>query len=125
MIHGAAGVPDSTVRLHLGGDALNSSTLTGTAECVDVPAVSLQQIVHQRRFARCALVCDIEGAELFLISNELPTLKAHVEVLIVEFHPAISGPSAVEDAHRLLGEHRFQQLWDEQNTFVFRNLALT
>ena len=124
IVHGAAGAQGSTVRLYIGSDALNSSLLTPTGSSVEVPAVTLGEILEAHAFDCCGLICDIEGAELSLIRAELATFQSKVEIFIVEFHPAIYGWEALDAACRLLMEHGFDTVWRQDNTVAFKNTAL-
>jgi hypothetical protein len=92
---------------------------------VEVPALTLADILQSRGFGRCALMCDIEGSELEMIRAEIDTLRSRVEVFIVEFHPGISGWGPVEEARLLLKEQGFTEAWHRQDVFVFQNTALT
>jgi FkbM family methyltransferase len=125
IIHAAAGARDATVRIHLGGGALNASLIRVSDNYQDVPGIKLAAILQERGFDRCVVVSDIEGAESLLIRDEIATFQAKVETLIVEFHPAISGPDDVLASHRLLAEHGFQELWADHDTVVFKNSALS
>jgi len=124
IVHGAAGASGASVRFYIGSDALNSSALTATKESIEVPAVVLEEILRMRAFDRCAVICDIEGAELTMMRAELATFQAHVEIFIVEFHPKINGHDSSDAACRLLAEHGFDKVWQQSDTFVFRNTAL-
>jgi FkbM family methyltransferase len=124
IVHGAAGAKGSTIRFYIGSDALNSSSLARTERSVEVPVISLAEILKLRAFERCAVVCDIEGAELQLLRSEIATFQERVEVFIVEFHPTINGRDAVDAACVLLSEHGFDKVWQQGDTIVFRNSAL-
>jgi len=124
IIHGAGGASGSPARIYLSSGTLCASlNLTGD-RFVDVPAITLSNILQEKGFGRCALVCDIEGAESRLIRDELETLQSRVETMIVEFHPKITGPDDVENSRRLLAERGFQQVWTGLDTQVFQNAAL-
>ena len=123
VLHAAVGQGD-TVRIYIGNGALAASSVSTSDRSVEVSAITLEEILRSRGFVRCALVCDIEGAEINLIRSELETFQSRVEVFIVEFHPRINGPEPVEDARRLLHDRGFEELWHELNVVVFRNTAL-
>jgi FkbM family methyltransferase len=123
--HGAAGADGKSIRLYLGNESLSSSAIAVAAKSVEVPGVRLTDLVESRNFERCALICDIEGAELNLIRSEMNTLCSRVEVIIMEFHPGINGVGAAEEAHRLLKDHGFAERWQERDVFVYENTALT
>jgi FkbM family methyltransferase len=125
ILHGAAGGAGKSVRFYIGENALSSSAIATTSESVDVPCLMLADILQSRGFGRCALVCDIEGSEIEMIRAEMDTLRSHVEVLIVEFHPGISGLDPVEEARLLLERHAFTEVWHQDNVFAYQNSALT
>lgn len=77
-----------------------------------------------RGFDRCALVCDIEGAELNLIRTEIQAFQSHVEIFIVELHPAISGHDAVAEIRGFLAAHGFETVSKSGSVFVFRNATI-
>jgi FkbM family methyltransferase len=91
IVHGAVGEQGRSISIHLHENALLSSAITTAEKKVEVPGVTLEDILRARSFDRCALICDIEGAEVNLIRDELPTLRSRVETFIVEFHPWING----------------------------------
>jgi hypothetical protein len=66
---------------------------------------------------------DIERSEINLILSEIDTFRSRVEVFIVEFHPLISSPQAVEDARRFLAANGFAELWQWGDVYVFQNTA--
>jgi len=124
ILHGAAGVVGDSIQLYLGENALSASAITIAPESVEVPAVRLTDILESRGFKRCAVVCDIEGAELELLRAEMDTFSSRVEVFIVEFHPGISGPESVEGARVLLKDHGFVETWHERDVYVYLNTGL-
>jgi FkbM family methyltransferase len=123
ILHGAAGVVGKTVRLYFGNGALTASSIAATDNSVEVSGVTLEGVIRDRGFDSCALVCDIEGSEIHLIRSEIATFRSRVEVFIVEFHPIINGPVAVEDAQRFLEANGFEELWQRGDVYVFRNTA--
>jgi FkbM family methyltransferase len=124
IVYGAIGGTGETTPVYFGTGALTAST-TGSGRSIDVPTVTLSGILRVRRFEACAVICDIEGAEIDLIASEIATFQRHVEVFIVEFHHWISGPARITEATRLLIEAGFEEIWQEGNVSVFRNAALS
>jgi FkbM family methyltransferase len=123
ILHGAAGGEGKTVRIYFGDGALTASSIAVADHSAEISTVTLEEIVENRGFGRCALISDIEGAEINLIRSEMHTLRSRVEVFIVEFHPSINGPAPVEEAQQLLKDNGFEELWRDRNVFVFRNAA--
>jgi FkbM family methyltransferase len=124
IIEGAAGMEGSEIVFYIGDDALCSSALSRSGKSVKVPAVTLGHILDDRSFPRCSLICDIEGAEIGLIHNELNTLRTRVKVFIVEFHAVTSGADKVAAAERLLTGNGFRLAWRETSVSVFENSTL-
>lgn len=62
---------------------------------ISVPATTLSALLQEAQFEACNLICDIEGAECAMIENELELITNRVACIIMETHPAISGPDAV------------------------------
>jgi len=56
-----------------------------------VPAVTLDLLLNDYGFDRCTLVCDIEGAELQLVQNEMTSISERVDTLIMELHDRLVG----------------------------------
>ena len=123
ILHGAAGVANRTVRLYFGNGALTASSIAATDNSVEVSGITLEQVIRDRGFDSCALVCDIEGSEINLIQSEIATFRSRVEVFIVEFHPSINGLQIVEDTQTFLQANGFVELWQRGNVYVFRNTA--
>lgn len=124
ILHGAAGMDGREIVFYIGADALCSSALKASGESIKVPSVALSRILDDRSFSRCSLICDIEGAEIGLIREELATLKSRVKVFMVEFHPTISGADEVTAAEGLLTGNGFRLSWREAAVSVFENRAL-
>jgi FkbM family methyltransferase len=124
ILHGAAGGVGKSVRIWIGESALASSAIATAGESIEVPALTLADILQSRAFGRCALICDIEGSEIDMIRAEIDTLRSQVEVFIVEFHPGISGLGPVEKARLLLKDKGFAEVWYRQDVFVYQNTAL-
>ena len=123
ILHGAAGVTEKRVRLYFGDGALMASSIATADDSVEVDSVSLGEVIRDRGFESCALICDIEGSEINLIQSEIDTFRSRVEVFIVEFHPRINGPETVEHARRFLKANGFEELWQRGDVYVFRNTS--
>jgi FkbM family methyltransferase len=123
VLHGAAGAEGKTVRIYFGNGALTASSIATTENSVEVAGVTLEDVMRERSFDSCALVCDIEGAEIHLVRSEIATFRSRVEVFIVEFHPYINGPDEVEDIQKFLKANGFENVWQNGDVFVFRNTA--
>lgn len=69
----------------------------------DVPKVRISELLRQRGWDRINLMLDVEGAELDLLDQD-PGLFAHVERLVVEWHPYQREPSESGRFYRRLAE---------------------
>jgi FkbM family methyltransferase len=125
ILHGAVGGAEKTVRIYISEAVLASSALATGPDSVEVAAVTLEDILQSRGFERCALMCDIEGSEIEMIRAEIRTLRSHVEVFVVEFHPSINGGDPVEATRLLLRNHGFAEEWHQNDVFVYLNSGLT
>ena len=75
---------------------LQSNFLSGriggdSPEVVAVPATSLKAVADASGFDQISVICDTEGAEALLVSEELDTLRQRVRFLLVEIHPEFLG----------------------------------
>ena len=84
-----------------------------------VPAVSLADLRAEYGLDRVALVADIEGAEHDLIDHEGDLLRAHVDLLVVEFH--VVGEQTPESGVDRLGELGFELVDRDNDVYVFEN----
>lgn len=99
IINAAVGYGGETLPFAI-GDNIHSNHLAGAADqyarVIDVPAITLARLLE--RFApdqTYSLVCDIEGAELDLVKNEIAELR-RASVIIMELHPKVY-PGGVSD----------------------------
>ena len=125
VLHGAAGVEGKTVRIYFGNGALTASSIATTENSVEVSGITLEEVMRDRSFDSCALVCDIEGSEIHLVRSEIATFRARVEVFIVELHPRINGREEVEDIQKFLQANGFEEVWQEGDVYVYSNTAYT
>jgi FkbM family methyltransferase len=123
VLHGAAGADGKTARIYFGNGALTASSIATTENSVEVAGITLENVMRERSFDSCALVCDIEGAEIHLVRSEIATFRSRVEVFIVELHPYINGSAEVEDIQRFLKANGFEEVWQKGDVYVFRNTA--
>jgi FkbM family methyltransferase len=86
-----------TVDLAANSIESDGSQLYETEKSVTVPAIRLGELVATRGFSEFSLVCDIEGKEDDLISNELDVIRM-ADVIVMETHARIIG----EERNQLL-----------------------
>ncbi len=88
---------------------------------VQVPAVSLREIVDGFGFERCTLICDIEGEEIELVEREEDVLHERVATLVIEAHPAVTGAQAAREMLRQLEDLGFVPVFRDQDTWALQN----
>lgn len=86
-----------TVAFKISDNVLASSVHGEEHRAVLVPAVTLDLLVNDYGFERCTLVCDIEGAELELVENEITILSERVDTLIMELHDRLVGEGLTQN----------------------------
>jgi hypothetical protein len=108
-------------------DAFLGSRLArdGEAGTIRVPATSLGAVLSGARLAEYTLVCDIEGTELDLVTNEAASL-AYCKLAIFELHPdAFAEKGSSEDEFiGLLAGAGLDVVDREANVIVAQNRAL-
>jgi FkbM family methyltransferase len=96
---------------------LSSGITAPTRRSVGVPTISVLDLLSRYAFARCTLVCDIEGAELHMVQAELPTLAECVAILVLEVHTGRYGQHAASEIAMRLQQggfrfvHRDRKMW--------------
>jgi len=114
----------STVFYVDGRDFLGSSVQVKTDRAIQVPAVSLQDLLEQSGFETCSLVCDVEGAEMEMVRHEARVLRDRIALLIVEIHGWRVGQDRAAETIRTLQQIGFRCLQERDGTYVFRNERL-
>jgi len=120
VVHGAVGAPGKTITFFCNDDPLMSSTQISKMQSCEVPSVTLTELAQSRGFRNCTLICDIEGAEIALLERELETLSDRFRLLIIEFHPTITGSQEVQRNLDQLSKHGFTLIWKKRHVHVFR-----
>jgi FkbM family methyltransferase len=125
LIHGA-------VTAEVGGEvefgqrpAFWASALKGSegwpenAKVIRVPALPITSLLA--RLQPTVMCCDIEGAELEVLTQPLPGVR----LLVVEFHPALYGEAGVGRVRAALAAQDFQPeaKGSRADTVVFRRLS--
>jgi len=92
IVQGALAHSVGTIAFKISDNVLASSVHgEDDQRAVLVPAVTLDLLLNDYGFERCTLVCDIEGAELQLVQNEMTTISERVDTLIMELHDRLVG----------------------------------
>lgn len=123
VLHRAVAYGGREIHFHL-DDFLTGSVQGATGRAVRVPTVSLGEILDRFAFARCTLICDIEGEEIELVRREKEVLRERVATLILEAHPAVTGAQAAGEMLRALEEVGFAPVFREQETWALQNVCL-
>jgi FkbM family methyltransferase len=123
IVHAAAGSAQSAVGFFCDKDPLKSSLLISSPQCHAVSAVTLSELIHSRGFRHCTLICDIEGSEIGLIEGATQVLSDHFQLLIVEFHPGISGNQVVRETLERLRSCGFRLVSRKRHVYVLRKAA--
>jgi FkbM family methyltransferase len=125
IVNAALAYGHATVAFHVSDSSVASTLLdtTGATRAVDVEAVTFESLVKGAGFGRCALVCDIEGAEIDLVAHEAEALAAFVELFIVEVHPQLVGAQAVAALEARLRAVGFSRIWSRGTVWVLRHIA--
>ena len=96
ITHAAVSHGADRIIFNVNENILASSLNGGDQKAIVVSAVTLQRLLDQHGFERATLICDIEGAELELVENELQTLRERVATIIMELHDRIVGDEPTE-----------------------------
>lgn len=92
-----------------------------SATAATVKTINLSAVLDDYRFARCTLICDIEGGEADLVRYESAVLKERVSTLMVEVHDQFLGEKQAAEVLKTIGDLGFERLYSESNTYVFAN----
>ena len=122
IVNAALAYGHATVAFHVSDSSVASTLLetAGAAQVVDVEAVTFESLVRGAGFDRCALVCDIEGAEVDMIAHEAEAIAASVDLFIVEVHPQLVGAAAVAELQARLQGVGFSRIWSRGTVWVLR-----
>jgi FkbM family methyltransferase len=121
VVNRAVAYGPSPIRFHVNENILASSVQSSTEHTLDVPTITLREILELHGFQRCTLVCDIEGAEVELVRHEARTLAGHVEMLIVEVHHRLIGTEQSARTLQTLREIGFREVDRTWESIAMRN----
>lgn len=118
LIEAAASAEDGEISLDIGGEFWENSIITAGQgkKQITVPSLSLPSIIRRMPAPPTALICDIEGAEIFLDLTQLPT---SVTRIIMELHPGIIGEEATKRVVTQIHALGFHTRVVEENTWLF------
>jgi len=110
---------------------INRARVTATSaqrsrgELLEVPAVTLRQLLEERGLFECSLMVDIEGAELEMVETEADVLRAHVRLLMMELHPDVYGHEGAQRVREALERVGFELVSDAPPVIVMERPART
>jgi len=121
IVHVAVAYEGDHITFYPNEGSLGGSVHRQASAPVLVPTTSLEAIADQAGFGRFNLICDIEGSEIDLIDHELDFMRGHVDWILMELHPFISGEREVERALAAMRERGFELVERVEGTYCFRN----
>jgi len=96
VLHGALSYEDPA-KIYINRARVTATSAQRTrGELVEVPAVTLSDLVQRYGITECSMMIDIEGAELDLVEREGDILARYVEFFIMEVHPDVYGEAGVD-----------------------------
>lgn len=125
ILPGALAYGADTVKFYLGENLHEGSLVHRGGRPVDVRAHSLESIADGRRWEEFSVICDIEGAELDLVDNELEVLSTRAVFLLMEIHPAFVGTEETEAMLARLRQVGFVERERREDVFAFENSRLS
>jgi len=122
-LHAALAYDTQTVKFGI-DEHIQSGGIDSGHRTVTVPAVTLADLFARTGFARCSLICDIEGAEQAMIAREGQLMQARVALLILETHPGVYGAAGETEIDARLSTLGYLRQWRRQHVTVWRNSSL-
>ncbi len=114
----AYGVKEITFYL---GHSLNVGSISNeTSQSIAVSTTSLEAIIQQKGFSKVNLICDIEGAEIDLLSTEGDVISKYVEWIVMEMH----GQNKSTQAHSYLESLSFALIDVFNHNRIYHNQGL-
>jgi FkbM family methyltransferase len=120
VVNRAVAYDEPTIRFHVAADVLAGGIRVPTDRSVAVAATTLREILDERDFGRCTLICDIEGSEVELVRREGSTLANRVDVIIMEVHERLVGHQESDGMLGTLQQMGFEVVDRLQDTVALR-----
>lgn len=116
LIPAAIDYKGETVPFAVSDDLISSHVAPGAEELSRVPAITLLSILEQFDVREYSLVCDIEGAEVQILENDLEAL-ARCRMMVIELHatPRLS----IDQMARVISAAGFERRAQHGAVFVF------
>jgi len=114
---------DPTVKFNLAelGSRINGNL---TDQYVEVETLTLSNLVKSSGMEHFTLICDIEGTEVEVISNDINILAEQAVVIIMEIHTDFLENLVVENLLKQLDDAGFRIISLQDGTYVFENQNL-
>lgn len=129
LINEAIHYHSATVNFHISNDTTESSAVTGetiVSNAVELPAVTLGEVVDRYKISNYTLVCDIEGAEAQVFLHERTSLQSCHSILI-ELHDTVykNEPYSVGRLSELIKALGFNLIENHGPVHYFKRTAKT
>lgn len=105
-------------------DEFLMNRVVDTEAGVRVKTTTFRNLLDDNAIAQCTLICDIEGNEYGLVTQELDLLARSVRHLVVEVHPKVLGIDKVKTMLDRLQAAGFSQTGRIADTYAFHNQTL-
>jgi FkbM family methyltransferase len=112
------------VEFHKAENFLGGSVSRKDGDVVSVKTTTLGRLVAESGSSTVALVCDIEGAELELVKNEISVLRDCVRLILMETHPAKVGEEPTRAMLQMLKQASFELIEESRNVVALVNRGL-
>lgn len=127
ILHRAVAYGSNQVTFHQDDEFLAGSIQRVTSKSVQVPTISLRDIIAEYDFEPCTLICDIEGGEIDLVQYEADTLRHSVATLVLEAHGKLIGADVTDNMLLMLKTIGFHPVYSKygrahtDGVYVFQN----
>jgi FkbM family methyltransferase len=123
VVHAALAHGADTVTFNISDNVLASSLHGAEQQAVVVPTVTLERLLNEHGFERATLVCDVEGAELQLVENEIDTLSKRIVAIMMETHERLVGEEPTLQMLARLKSAGFEMVNKDGDVVVLLNRA--
>jgi FkbM family methyltransferase len=120
VIQAALSYGADTISFNVNDNILASSLQGKEQQTFDVSTITLQRILDDHGFEKVTLICDIEGAELQLVENELEVLGRRVGTIIMELHDRIVGDEPTRQMLKRLESVGFRIVSNDRDVVVMK-----
>ncbi len=124
ILNGAIAYDKVLAPLAVSSDPTGTRVVPGQTDAKYVPTMTVAGVLRSQCFEVASLVCDIEGSEVDMVAKEADVLGRCIHTLIMEVHPRICEPTAVQHMYESLSTVGFVRLNDDPRVPVFRNRNL-